>query len=62
MGKNFIKEEVGGNIMSGEDEVIVEDGCPVNKIGKVFYGYDPHIIDMFLRIIRLTTEMRGPFV
>ena len=42
--------------------VIMEDGYPVDKIGKVFYRYDPQIIDLFLQVLRLTTEMMSLFV
>ena len=36
LGKDLLKEEVEGNILSGEDSVIVEDGGLGDKIGKVF--------------------------
>ena len=36
LGKGLLKEEVGGKILSGEDDVLVEDVGPGDKIGKVF--------------------------
>ena len=36
LGKNLFKEEVGGNIISGKDNVIMEDGFLVDKRVKVF--------------------------
>ena len=36
LGKGLLKEEAGGKILSGEDDVLVEDVGPGDKIGKVF--------------------------
>ena len=33
-GKNFFKEGVWGNILSGKGNVIMEYGCPVDKAEK----------------------------
>ena len=60
-GNNLLKEEVCGNLMSVKYDVLMEDGCPVDKIGKAFYRYDSQIIYIFLNILCLTTETRGPF-
>ena len=62
LGKDLIKKEVGVNIISGEDDVIVEDGCSVDKAGKVFCRDDLQSIDLFIHTLHLTTETRGPFV
>ena len=36
LGKNLLKEEVWGDILSGKDNVIIEDVLPVDKRGKIF--------------------------
>ena len=36
LGKNLFKEEVLGKILFGKDNVIMEDGRPGDKRGKVF--------------------------
>ena len=62
LGNSLFKKEVWINILSGKDNVIMEYGCPVDKICKVFSRDEAHIIDMFLRVLHLTTDMRGYFV
>ena len=44
-GKKFLKEEVGGNILS------VEDVCPIGKIAKFICEYYLYIIYLFLHIL-----------
>ena len=61
LGKNLLKWEVGGNILSGEDDIIVEDVCSIEKRGKVFCRDDPQIMDLYLNILCLTTNIRSPF-
>ena len=36
LGKNLFKEEVWGDILPGKDNFLIEDGYPVDKIGKFF--------------------------
>ena len=40
LGKKLFKEEVWGDILSGKDNFLMEDGCPVDKRCKVFLIYD----------------------
>ena len=47
--KNLFKEEVWGNILYGKDNVLIEDGSPVDKIGNVFRIDSPQIVDFFFR-------------
>ena len=62
LGKDLLKNEVGVNIISGEDDVLLGDGFSVDKTGKVFCRDDLQSIYLFMKILHLTTEMRGPFV
>ena len=62
LGNNLFKEVVWGYILSGKYNALMEDGCRVDKRVKVFWIDESQIIDMFLQILQLTTEMRGSFV
>ena len=46
--KDFIKEDVGGDICSIEYDVLVDYGYPIDKRGRVFIRYGFHIIYLFL--------------
>ena len=38
VGKEFLKEKVGGDILSGEEDFLLEDGSPIDK-ETIYYVY-----------------------
>ena len=62
VGKNLFNEEVWGDKLCGQDNVLIEDIWYVDKRGHIFWRYNAHIIDLFLHILRLTTNMMRYFV
>ena len=55
-----LKEEVWLKLLSGEEDVLVEDFCPVDNIVKVFHRDELQMINMFMKTLRFATEIRGP--
>ena len=62
VGKNLIKEEFWGDILSWQDNVLMEDVWSVDNRGYIFWRDDVQIIDLFFNFLRLTTKMRRYFV